>query len=240
MAKSADNPCPFKEAVDKKDSPQPRQKHSIMQSAKNISYSINRQFRQASKLVQHGFDSHSVRFCDDVILATYDDREASGAIKLLHMLALILRTRRDLKSLVYLCGQAPDTPKQPKIIDQYGLPTQIPSALKQEPTLISLPSKELRRLKEQQEKYNDLPKSERRRLKKKRQAAQKKLQTVKPPEEAKAAVKANQRKIRTEPLGRRKLRSLIYKSGVDGHYPTEELNKEAKLKILRTRGRRAR
>ena len=71
----------------------------------------------------------------------------------------------------------------------------MPSALKQEPTLIPLPSKELRRLKRQQEKYNDLPKGERWRLKKKRQAAQKKMQTVKPPKEAKAAVKAKQQKI---------------------------------------------
>ena len=106
-------------------------------------------------------------------MVTYDDCEASGAIKLLHMPALILRTRWELKSLVYLCGQAPDAPKQPKFIDQYGLPIPMPSALKQEPTLIPLPSKELRRLKQRQAKYNDLTKTERKRPKKKRQAAQK-------------------------------------------------------------------
>ena len=144
MAKSADNPCPFKEAVNKNDSLQPQQKHSIMQSAKDISYLISRKFRQASKFIRHGFDSHSgVRFCEDVMLGTYDDREASGAITLLHMPAPILHTRREIKSLVYLCGQAPDAPKQLKIIDQYGLPTPMPLALKQEPTLIPLPSKEM-------------------------------------------------------------------------------------------------
>ena len=46
-------------------------------------------------------------------------------------------------------------------------------------------------------------------------------------------MKAKQRKIRTKPRGRRKLRSLIYDSGADGHYPTEELRKEVKLKSLR-------
>ena len=46
-------------------------------------------------------------------------------------------------------------------------------------------------------------------------------------------VKAKQRNIQTEPHGRCKLRSLIYNSGANGHYSTEELRKEAKLKILR-------
>ena len=109
----------------------------------------------------------------------------------------------------------------------------MPSALQQKPTLIPLPSKEMCCLKRRQEKYDGLTKREKRLLKNKRQAAQKKLQTVEPPEEAKAVVKAKQRKIRTEPRGIRKLRSLIYDSGVDGHYPTEELRKEANLKILR-------
>ena len=178
-------------------------------------------------------DTQPFRFRDDVMFATYNDREASGAIKLLHMPAPLLRPRRELKSLVHLCGQTPDAPKQPKITDQYGLPAPMPSALKQEPTLIPLPSKELCCLKRRQEKYSGLTKRERQRLKKKRQAAQRKMQTVKPPEEAKAAVKANQRKIRTEPHGIRKLRSLIYDSGADDHYPTEALRKEASLKTLR-------
>ena len=50
MAKAEDNPCPFKEAVDKKDVLQPWQKRSIVQSAKNISYLIGQKFCQASKL----------------------------------------------------------------------------------------------------------------------------------------------------------------------------------------------
>ena len=129
-----------------------------MQSAKNISYSISQKFRQASNFVRHGFNSQSVRFRDDIMLATYDDRKASGAIKLLHMPAPILRTQRDLKSLVYLCGQTPDAPKQPKFINQYGLLAPMPSALKREPTLIPLPSKELLRLKRRQKKYNGMTK----------------------------------------------------------------------------------
>ena len=63
-------------------------------------------------------------------------------------------------------------------------------------------------------------------------AKQKKQQTVKPPEEAKAAVKARQRTNQTEPRGQRKLQSLIYDSGADDHYPTKELQNEAGLKII--------
>ena len=44
MAKSADNPCTFKEAVNENDNLQPRQKHSIIQSAKDINYSISQKF----------------------------------------------------------------------------------------------------------------------------------------------------------------------------------------------------
>ena len=101
-------------------------------------------------------------------MATYNDREASGPIKLLHLPPPILRKQRELKSLVHLCGRTPDAPTQPKIVDQYELPAPMPSALQQEPTFIPLPSKEMRRLKRQQEKYNGLSKREKRLLKKKR------------------------------------------------------------------------
>ena len=156
MAKSEDNPCPFKQAVNEKDSLQPRRKPSIMRSAKDIKYSISRKFCQARNFIQNGFNSHTVHFRKDVMLATYNDRKVSGAIKLLHLPPSILRKRQELKSLIHLCGRTPDAPTQPKIVDQYGLLAPMPSALRQEPTLIPLPSKEMRRLRKQQEKYNGL------------------------------------------------------------------------------------
>ena len=94
MAKAEDNPCPFKEAVNENYVLQPRQgasnSVSIVQSAKNICYSVGQAFHQARRYVQHGFDSHTVRFHDNVMLATYNDCEVSGPIKILHVPALIL------------------------------------------------------------------------------------------------------------------------------------------------------
>ena len=108
-----------------------------MQSAKNICYSVSRAFRRASCLVQHGFDSQLVRFYDDMMLATYNNCEISGPIKILHMPAPILRTRRDTNFLIHLCHGDLYASKQP---------TPMPSAL-EKPTLITLLSKELSRLK---------------------------------------------------------------------------------------------
>ena len=54
MAKSEKNPCPFKKAVNEKDSLQPRRTLSIMQSAKDGKYSISRKFRQARNLSEMG------------------------------------------------------------------------------------------------------------------------------------------------------------------------------------------
>ena len=131
-----------------------------------------------------------------VILATYNDRKASGAIKILHFPAPIPRVRWTPAALIYLCEQAPDVAKQP---------TPMPSALKTEPLIIPLPSKELKLLKKRQEKYNGLPRSERRRTKRMRQKEQQNLQTVKPPDEAKAAIKAKQRKKPIKPRRQGKL-----------------------------------
>ena len=56
---------------------------------------------------------------------------------------------------------------------------------------------------------------------------------MKPPDEAKAAIKAKERKKRIEPRGRRKLCSLVYNSDAGGHYPIKELQKESRLKVIR-------
>ena len=107
IAKAEDNPCLFKEAINENDILQPRQEpsntFSIVQSAKNIGYSISQAYCRASRFVQRGFDSHSVRFQNDVMLGTYDDRKVSGPIKILHMPAPTLRTWQDTRSLVHMC-----------------------------------------------------------------------------------------------------------------------------------------
>ena len=85
IAKAEDNPCPFKEAIDKNVVFQPRQEQSnsfsIVQSAKDVGYSIGWAYRRAIRLVQHGVDSKSVRFQNNVMLGTYDDHEVSGPLK---------------------------------------------------------------------------------------------------------------------------------------------------------------
>ena len=164
-AKAADNPCPFKEAAQASDVLQPRQEQcnslSILQSAKNIGYSINRAFRRAIRFVKHGFDSHSVRLRHDIMLATYNDRKISGPIKILHTPAPILRTPQSPQSLIHRCQGRRDNIREPNAQT---------SALK-EPTLIPLPSKELLRLQRRQAKHNGLTSTGKRRLKRKRQQA---------------------------------------------------------------------
>ena len=56
---------------------------------------------------------------------------------------------------------------------------------------------------------------------------------MRPPDKAKAAIKVKQRTKPAKPRGRRKLCSLVFYSGADGHYPTEELRKAAGLKVIR-------
>ena len=135
-AKAADNPCPFKEAAQTSDVLQPRREQcnslSILRSAKNIGYSINRAFCRAIRFVKHGLDSHLVQFRHNIMLATYNDREISGPIKIWHTPAPILRTPKAPQSLIHRCqGRS----------NNIGGPNAQPSALK-EPTLIPLPSKE--------------------------------------------------------------------------------------------------
>lgn len=109
------------------------------------------------------------------MLATYNDREISGPIKILRMPAPIFRTPLAPQSLIHMCQGH---------VEACAEPSTMPSTLK-EPTLIPLPSKELLRLQRRQAKYQDLTETEQRQLKRKQQAAQKKLQTVNTPEEAK-------------------------------------------------------
>ena len=149
-----------------------------------------------------------------------------------HMPAPILCMRRDTRSLVHMCHGDLDAPKQPTIVDQYGLLNPMPLSLKQEPPLIPLPSKELRRPKQQQDKDNGLPRAEQKRIKRLKRREQQNLKTMRPPDKAKAAIKAGQRTKPTKPRGQRKLRSLVYDLGADGHFPTEELRKVAGLKVI--------
>ena len=212
IAKADDNPCLFKASSDANNTMHPRKEpsdsFSIVQSAKNICYSVSRAYRRATRMVRDGFDSHSVHFRDDVMLATYNDRKASGPLKLLHVPAPIYRTRRDPKSFLHMRRVDAAAPEQPITVDEYGLSTPLPIALK-EPMLIPLPSKEMRRLKRRTEKYNGLSSAEQKQIKRLKRREQRNLKTVRPPDEAKAAIKAGQRTKPTEPRRQRKLRSTL-------------------------------